>query len=140
LFLDSEFYNTWATANGQIEYADRKYQEDLDVAIMSKTKAMLSRLGAAKIQPQLLNRLKRLFFTFDTDRNLTLSRSEVRRGLAYMAVEQSRSPPPEQVIDQAFELVDEDRNERVDFAEFVNLYYRSGGGTVMSASQLPSEN
>jgi membrane protease YdiL (CAAX protease family) len=130
-----EFYNTWATANDQIEYADRQYQQEWDDTTQRKTRAMLSRLSSSasssstRIEtPQMLNRLKRLFFTFDTDRNATLSRSEVRRGLAYLAVEQARRPPPEQLIDQAFDLVDEDRNDRVDFAEFVNLYYRSSGG------------
>jgi Type II CAAX prenyl endopeptidase Rce1-like/EF-hand domain pair len=136
-----EFYNTWATSNDQIEYADRQYQQEWDEPTQRKTRAMLSRLASSTTRidtPQMLNRLKRLFFTFDTDRNATLSRSEVRRGLAYLAVEQARRPPPEQLIDQAFDLVDEDRNNRVDFAEFVNLYYRSSGaGGGGGAAQVP---
>jgi Type II CAAX prenyl endopeptidase Rce1-like/EF-hand domain pair len=142
-----EFYNTWATANDQIEYADRQYQKEWDDTTQRKTRAMLSRLAAGSSTridtPQILNRLKRLFFTFDTDRNATLSRSEVRRGLAYLAVDLARPPPPEQLIDQAFDLVDEDRNDRVDFAEFVNLYHRSsgggggGGGAAAAAAQVP---
>jgi hypothetical protein len=126
-----EFYNTWSTANDQIEYADRQYHQDLDGPMMGKTRSMLARRlgGSTKtIESPLLDRLKRMFYIFDTDRNATLSRSEVRRGLAYMAIERGGTPPPVSMIDQAFDLVDEDHNERVDFAEFVNLYYSSGGG------------
>lgn len=120
-------------ANAQIEYADAKYQQELEPTMATKTQRMLKSLGVMP-EPKQLDRLKRLFYTFDTDQNDTLSLSEVRRGLAYMAVERSQPPPEIALVDRAFDLVDEDRNRRVDFAEFVNLYYNSGGQKTLAAS------
>lgn len=132
----SEFFNTWRTANAQIEYADAKYQQELAPTIATKTQQMLNSLGVTQSEPRLLDRLKRLFYTFDTDQNDTLSRSEVRRGLAYMAVERSQAPPDVTLIDRAFDLVDEDRNKRVDFAEFVNLYFKSSGQKTLATKKI----
>jgi membrane protease YdiL (CAAX protease family) len=121
-----QFFKTWWDANAQIEYADQMYFEPLPDNTERQARALLvqARGPNAKANPRLFDFIKRLFYTFDFDKNKTLSRSEVRKGIAYMALEQATQPPAQSFVDELFTETVQSRPgaERLDLADFVSLY------------------
>ena len=82
-----------------------------------------------RIDPRVLNAMKRLFYTFDFDKNKTLSLSEVRKGMSYLALEKAGVPPPQTVVDRLFFETVQSRDpsdptpkNRLTFADFLRLY------------------
>jgi hypothetical protein len=133
------FFATWATANGQLEYAERMYQEPLSADQERQVQELLKGASRQRLDPKLYRAIKRLFYTFDFDKNKTLSLSEVRKGVAYMALERAGTPPPQQQVDQLFLAAVEARkrpsisgsddgstsgrdDNRLSFADFLRLY------------------
>lgn len=120
------FFSTWMKANAQIEYAEVKSLEPFDASIKSQVQAVF-RSTRARVDENTLNAAKRLFYTFDFDRNGSLSLSEVRKGVAYWSIERKVQSPPQAVIDQAFRQVLETREDtgqpkdRLSFADFLLL-------------------
>ena len=128
------FFATWASANGQLEYAERMYQEPLSSEQERQVQELLKGASRQRLDPKLYRAIKRLFYTFDFDKNKTLSLSEVRKGVAYMALERAGTPPPQQQVDQLFLAAVEARkrssvggggssdDNRLSFADFLRLY------------------
>lgn len=111
------FFFTWLSTNAQIEYADRMYLEPLPQDVQ-RTVSQL-RVG----DDNTVRTCKRLFYTFDYDKNKSLSLSEVRRGISYLWLQLgSRAPPPETLVDSFFFSCTEGRGERMRFPEFVKLF------------------
>jgi Ca2+-binding EF-hand superfamily protein len=75
-----------------------------------------------KIDPQVLKAIKRLFYTFDFDKNKTLSLSEVRKGFAYMAIEKQGKPPKQEELDAMFQKVADPNTERLSFPGFLRMF------------------
>lgn len=111
------FFFTWLSTNAQIEYADRMYLEPLPQDVQ-RTVSLL-RVG----DDNMFRTCKRLFYTFDYDKNKTLSLSEVRRGISYLWLQLgSSAPPPEKLVDSLFFSCTEGTGERMRFPEFVKLF------------------
>jgi Ca2+-binding EF-hand superfamily protein len=66
--------------------------------------------------------MKRMFYLFDIDKNETLSLSEVRKGIAYMAIERKVGlPPPQANVDRLFAAVAPQGESRLTFPDFLRL-------------------
>lgn len=125
------FFKTWVDANNQIEYAETMSLQPLPTNMDLEVQRAL-KSTPAKIDPKVFNTIKRLFFTFDFDKNKTLSLSEVRKGLSYMAIERGAGqPPPQAAIDRLFAYAIESRDpstaaagrsDRLGFGDFMRLY------------------
>jgi membrane protease YdiL (CAAX protease family) len=112
------FFFTWLSTNNQIEYADRMYMEPLPSDVQSE----LSKLRIK--DDDSFRKCKRLFYTFDFDKNKTLTLSEVRKGISYLWLELGLSmPPSEKLVDDLFISYSEGlgKGGRVRFPEFVKL-------------------
>jgi len=130
------FFKTWMDANAQVEYAESMYLEPLPQNIESEVRQVLrSSARSVPIDPQQLKRIKRLFYTFDFDKNKTLSLSEVRKGIAYLALERAGQPPPQEVVDKMFRetinsrdpsIVSRKDKDRLFFSDFIRLYCSFG--------------
>jgi hypothetical protein len=109
------FYGTWMSSNGQLEYAEQMYCEPLDPDLEDQVRELLAQSGLlsgkGKLDPRMYRTLKRLFYVFDFDQNKALSLSEVRKGVAYMALERHGVPPPQEQIDALFRAAVEARQE-----------------------------
>lgn len=119
------FFKTWKDANDQIDYADQMYLQPFSPDIDREVRRVLSQ---SKMDSQQFKKMKRLFYTFDFDKNKTLSLSEVRKGIAYMNLAKAGTPPPEAAIDAAFKATVQSREHdvslgpRLTFADFLRLY------------------
>ena len=115
------FFKTWWDVNAQMAYADAMYSQPMEQN--DKEIRAILRSSPTKMNPETFNVVKRLFFTFDFDKNKTLSLSEVRKGLAYLALETSKRPPPQELIDDLFRETTKDaaRPDRLNFAGFLRL-------------------
>jgi membrane protease YdiL (CAAX protease family) len=125
------FFQTWTRANDQLEYAERWYKEPLPAGTEQKVRRILQ--AAQKDPSVLLPRIKRLFYVFDFDQNQSLSLSEVRKGVAYLAMERAGTPPPQPEVDQAFwEVVaqheSDARDDRLDLVDFLRVYSKLADG------------
>jgi membrane protease YdiL (CAAX protease family) len=131
-----EFFKTWRDANAQLEYAERMYLKPLPAGVESRVRSMLdaSKSKNPRMNPRLFDFVKRLFYVFDFDKSQTLSLSEVRKGISYMALEQSARPPDQTMVDQLFAETIKSRQTtftgggtssaagRLDFTDFVRLW------------------
>ncbi len=127
------FFKTWWDANGQLEYAEQMFLQPLPPEVETEVRRVLAanRNNLQQLDPMTMKVIKRLFYIFDFDQNQTLSKSEVRKGISYMSLEKAGRPPPPEIVDQAFELVvntrdnsivqERDRN-RLSFSDFIRLY------------------
>jgi hypothetical protein len=117
------FFNTWRTANDQIEYAQLMANKPMSPEIEKEARKAYPQIDASLFQS-----LKSIFYTFDFDKNETLSLSEVRKGIAYLNIERSVAPPPQDTIDRAFESAIKARDydgppSRLTFPDFLRLVY-----------------
>jgi membrane protease YdiL (CAAX protease family) len=130
-----QFFKTWWDANAQLEYAESMYLQPLPPDIEKQVRGMLDTAKSKnpKMNPRLFEFIKRLFYTFDFDKSQSLSLSEVRKGVSYMALEQSARPPDQTIVDQLFAETVQSRQTtsgqkdiapagRLDFADFVRLW------------------
>jgi hypothetical protein len=131
-FID--FFKTWLDANSQLEYAERMWKKDLLPGEQAEVSKILRKMGLSMDDYQ-YKRLRRLFYTFDFDKNNSLSRSEVRKGIAYMAVERAGTPPPTEQVDYVFDKVRSTGTDRLTFPDFLNLIFESSG-SPMRASRV----
>lgn len=116
------FFKTWWDANGQIEYAESMWLAPLPNNIQRDVDIMLLR----GMDPKIFNRVKRLFYTFDFDKNKSLSKSEVRKGFSYLALERAGTPPPQNQIDVLFDnFTSAADKSRLTFSDFLRLYTAS---------------
>jgi hypothetical protein len=124
------FFLTWLSSNAQIEYAEDRYLEPLP----SEVKQELVSLGRGPGDDKLLAACKRLFYTFDYDKNTSLSLSEVRKGIAYLWLQKGTLPPPTTYIDQLFRqfaISDGSRMKLTEFAQlFMKLEQRNKAGSM----------
>jgi len=117
------FFKTWLDSNGQIEYAESMFLKPLPANVQQEVDQVLQQQGNAKINPELFNTVKRLFYTFDFDKNKTLSKSEVRKGFSYLALEKAGIPPPQEQVDFLFDsFTSEIDKSRLSFSDFLRLY------------------
>jgi len=122
------FFKTWLDANAQIEYADKLYKQPLPQETEKEVQRIL-RSRKNKISPRLYNAARRLFFVFDFDKNMSLSKSEVRKGISYLALEREANPPPQSEIDRLITYIIQTRDDyasetdenRLSFPDFVRL-------------------
>ena len=117
------FFKTWSDANDQIEYAEAMYETPFPPNVQREIAQVLS-AGKANPTPEQMKAVKRTFFIFDTDKNKSLSLSEVRKGLAYLAIEKAANPPPQAVVDNLFQKVVESKpnnRNRLDYPDFLRL-------------------
>jgi hypothetical protein len=117
------FFNTWRTANDQIEYAQSMASKPLSPEIEKEARKAYPQIDASLFQI-----LKSLFYIFDFDKNESLSLSEVRKGIAYLNIDRSVPPPPQEAIDRAFESAIKARDydgppSRLTFPDFLRLVY-----------------
>jgi Ca2+-binding EF-hand superfamily protein len=121
------FFNTWLDSNGQIEYAEKMWSSPLPPDIQSDVDNILR--TNTKVDPKIFNMIKRLFYIFDFDKNKALSKSEVRKGFSYLALERAGSPPPQDQVDALFDkYTSVDDKSRLTFADFLRLYTASLSG------------
>ncbi|KAL3913034.1 MAG: hypothetical protein SGILL_006650 [Bacillariaceae sp.] len=132
-FID--FFKVWWDANGQLEYAEKMWKTDLPPEDRSEVERILREMGMSMNDNQ-YKRLRRLFYTFDFDKNRTLSRSEVRKGIAYMAVERAGTPPKTEEVDFVFDQVNASGSDRLSFPDFLNLIMLSGGAGKRKGASL----
>jgi len=137
------FFKTWMDANSQLDYAERMSQQPLDPEVERQVRGLLRsspQLSQRRVGPDkktsttMFDAIKRLFYLFDFDKNQTLSLSEVRKGIAYMALERAGTPPPQKQIDFLFDEVVRERREagavgrqqrdRLRLLDFILLYSR----------------
>ena len=118
------FFKTWMDSNAQLEYAESMYSQPLAPEMQRE----LSQSGV-RLDPKTMTIMKRLFYTFDFDKNKTLSLSEVRKGVSYLSLEKAGVPPPQAQVDAVFKKVVElktgkqaNAQSRLTFPEFVLLY------------------
>jgi hypothetical protein len=117
------FFKTWLDANAQIEYAETKWGEPLPANIQKQVKQIQSR-----VDPRVFNLIKRLFYTFDFDKNESLSKSEVRKGLSYLALEKAGVPPPQETVDALFDAYTSEADKsRLSFPDFFRSPSNLGG-------------
>jgi Ca2+-binding EF-hand superfamily protein len=100
------FLFTWSSANEQIEYAYYKSHEPLPKEEMME----LRQLGS--VSPIVIQDFMKVFFIFDTDKNGTISLSEARKGIAYLAIDEAVNVPPQSAIDSLFQSCLQRRSER----------------------------
>jgi hypothetical protein len=124
------FFKTWVEANDQVEYAERMWSEPLPAEDQMKT-------SSSKLNPKIFNAIKRLFYTFDYDKNKTLSKSEVRKGFSYLALERAGTPPPQEEVDALFDRYTSDsvNKSRLSFSDFLELYTNSVGTKKATATR-----
>jgi len=122
------FFKTWNDANTQLEYAEEKYKEPLPPDVEQEVQIVL-RSNPEMKDARVLNTLKRLFYTFDYDKNKSLTLSEVKKGLMYFALEKhAKSLPSEKEIERAFASTVQSRQatgvpkDRLRFPDFLRLY------------------
>lgn len=116
------FFKTWWDANGQIEYAESMSLMPLPSNVQRDVDIMLLK----GMDPKAFNRVKRLFYTFDFDKNKSLSKSEVRKGFSYLALEKAGIPPPQEQVDALFEKFTSVADKsRLTFPDFLRLYTTS---------------
>ena len=104
---------TWVTTNAQIEYAEVRYLEPLE----SDLRKELTAFG----HENLLGECKRLFYTFDFDKNRSLSLGEVRKGMAYLWMEKGSPAPATRDIDELFQTFAHGKS-RMSLPEFAQLF------------------
>jgi membrane protease YdiL (CAAX protease family) len=127
------FFKTWSDANAQVEYANAMVDQPLPAAVEQEVRRLL---GSRRMDPDLFRRMKHVFFTFDFDKNQTLTLSEVRKGIAYSYLAVAKgTPPPESEIDRVFNETirarkDGDTTPRLNFADFLRLYSAFQSGNV----------
>lgn len=118
------FFNTWLDSNGQIEYAEKMWSAPLPPDVQRDVDNILR--TNIKIDPKVFNLIKRLFYLFDFDKNKALSKSEVRKGFSYLALERAGLPPPQDQVDALFDkYTSVDDKSRLTFADFLRLYTTS---------------
>jgi membrane protease YdiL (CAAX protease family) len=130
-----QFFKTWWDANAQLEYAEMMYLQPLPSGVEKQVRGVLDAAKSQnpKMNPRLFEFIKRLFYTFDFDKSQSLSLSEVRKGVSYMALEQSARPPDQAIVDQLFAETVQSRQAnsgqkdnaaagRLDFIDFVRLW------------------
>jgi membrane protease YdiL (CAAX protease family) len=147
-----QFFKTWWDANAQLEYAESMYLKPLPPGAEKQARAMLdsAKRQNPKMNPRIFEFIKRLFYTFDFDKNQSLSLSEVRRGISYMALEQSARPPDQAMVDKLFADTLQSRQTtsgqkdsapagRLDFTDFVRLWSKLArlGEPTSTANQQP---
>lgn len=122
------FFKTWNDANDKIEYAETMYNKPLPLEVDQEVWQLLR--ANTKIDPRLYNIVKRLFYIFDYDKSESLSLSEVRKGMSYMAIERAGIPPPQSEIDRLFTYTIQSRensdatsvkSSRLTFPDFLRL-------------------
>jgi len=70
----------------------------------------LRQLGS--VSPIVIQDFMKVFYIFDTDKNGTISLSEARKGIAYLAIDEAVKVPPQSVIDSLFQSCLQRRSER----------------------------
>ena len=126
------FFKTWKDANDQLEYAESKALEPFPTDVENEVQRLIRTTTDPKIDPAVAYKLmKRMFFLFDIDKNETLSLSEVRKGVAYMAIERKvGEPPPQAIVDRLYTQVAPPGESRLTFPDFVRLISLSKGKKV----------
>lgn len=115
------FFKTWLDSNSQIEYAQTMYEKALPSDVQSQVNQIMSK--SRVLDNRRLSYAKKLFYTFDFDKNSSLSRSEVRKGISYVSLEKAGVPPPQAVVDNLFDTyTSETAKDRLSFPEFLRLY------------------
>lgn len=136
------FFKTWKDANDQIEYAEMMYSTPLPEMVDQEVRRLMR--SNPKMDPRRFKLMKRLFYTFDFDKNETLSLSEVRKGIAYMAIERSGTPPPQSEIDRLFAYTVQSRENgdtspaRLTFPDFLRLLFMLSSKQVESKKLTPA--
>ena len=114
------FFKTWVDANDQIEYAESMFLQPLDPQVEQEARKILRQIGPKN--PNAFDAIKMLFYTFDFDKNGSLSLSEVRKGISYHAINQGKKAPPQEWIDRLFrEAVGSTTSNRMTFPDFLRL-------------------
>ena len=135
------FYQTWTTANTQLDYAETMALEPLSRDETEQVQRALQLTAnnnnnndsssPPPMTRDLYQSIQRLFYLFDFDQNQSLSLSEVRKGTAYMVLERAGTPPPTKQIDQLFAhaiaardptLLPTQPNDRLLFPDFVYMF------------------
>ena len=111
------FFFTWLSSNDQIEYACAKYLEPFDPATAKQLQGM-------RAPKEVVDKCKKLFYTFDAydKKDEALSLSEVRKGIAYLAIETSTRAPPQSEIDEAFFRLVSPGSNKLTFPQFLALF------------------
>ena len=139
------FFKTWNDANLQLEYAETKYAESLPPDVERQVQAVLMSNPKMK-DPLFLNMLKRLFYTFDFDKNGSLNLSEVKKGLSYFALEKHLKLPSDDEIERLFRETLQSRKKmdgvsrsRLTLPDFLRLYSIMVGGGGLKQWKNPIE-
>jgi membrane protease YdiL (CAAX protease family) len=116
------FFKTWNDANDQLEYAESKYNKPLSPEIEKQVRSLIRTSNPTKDPEMSYKLMKRMFYLFDIDKNETLSLSEVRKGISYMAIERKAGNPPSQSeVDQLFALVTPPGESRLTLPDFLRM-------------------
>lgn len=116
------FFKTWKDANDQMDYADKMYSKPLPSTIESQVRSLIKTVNPTTQSDVAYKILKRMFYLFDFDKNETLSLSEVRKGISYMAIERKAGNPPSQDdVDRLFTAVAQPGESRLTFLDFLRL-------------------
>jgi membrane protease YdiL (CAAX protease family) len=133
------FFKTWLDVNAQLEYAERMYFEKFPPDIQRQVDLVLAEYPSLKRKTTTIDgqtvvgKLKKLFYTFDFNKNQSLDKSEVRKGFAYLALERAGIPPPQQAVDREFDKYttssDDKANpqSRLFFPDCLRLYANTVG-------------
>ena len=139
----SAFYQTWLAANAQTEYANQKTAQPLSSSLSTQLAAF-----QRQMDPKVFQTIVRLFYIFDYNKNETLDRSEVRKGMSYLALERGAGKPPSQeTVDELFDKALANRrasgkpssipDDRLALEDFLSLY---AGGTGMTMDTRSSSS
>ena len=130
------FFKTWKDANDQLEYAESKALEPFTSDVENEVRLLIRSTFDSKVDPSVVYKaIKRMFYLFDIDKNETLSLSEVRKGVAYMAIERKvGEPPPQAIIDRLYTEVAPPGESRLTFPDFLRLISLSKGKKVATSN------
>lgn len=96
------FFFTWMKANDQIEYAFHQCLAPIPSNCQMEVNAMKRELGV-QIDDEIFELFKRVFYIMDTNKNGTISRSEVQRGISYLDIEGIIIAPSQKTINTIFD-------------------------------------
>jgi hypothetical protein len=118
-------------ANDQIEYAYYKCLDPIPADSVMEVNA-LKREFKIQVDDHIFDMFKKVFFIMDTDKNGTISKSEVQRGISYLDIEGILVAPSQKLVNSVFDqcisirssekiAVDSSIAEELRFSDFIRL-------------------
>lgn len=127
LYDSHVLFETWMRANDQMDYTEKAVLQRLTKEDESRIRAIKKEVGSS-LSAETLAFLRRFFYTFDYDHQGSLSKSDVRRAIAYAFARDAKQPTEDRVNDlfdrliaNRGEVVPHDLSQRLMLSEFLRM-------------------